>query len=120
VKPEEVYELQKRLYSEFCQKNNYEEESEEAIKEFRKLLSPIKIHDGKAHYSKLLIDTNTKEIARLFQVSEEQALEQEIKKIEQEINQPLTDELKKLISDFIQTSKITIKDKGNEVAEDKV
>jgi len=53
-------------------------------------------------HSKLI---NTKQIAQLFQESEEQAPELEIKKIEQEINQPLTGELKVLVSNFLQIYK---------------
>ena len=66
------------------------------------------------YHSKLI---NTKEIAQLFQKSEEQALELEIKKLSKEINQPLTGELKELISNFIQARKM-IKN-GSEEARDK-
>ncbi|CAI2164578.1 18997_t:CDS:2 [Funneliformis geosporum] len=40
---------------------------------------------------------NTKEIVQLFQKSKKRALEQELKKIEKEISQPLTEEQKELI-----------------------
>jgi len=64
----------------------------------------------------------TEKIAQLFQESEQQALEQELKKIEKEINQPLTYELKELVSDFIQVGKKMIKNKkdkeiGEEIKE---
>ena len=69
-----------------------------------------KTHSRTTYTSKLI---NTKQIAQLFQESEEQALELEIKKIEQEINQQLTDELKELVSDFIQAvKKMEKKDKS--------
>jgi len=55
---------------------------------------------------------DTKEIAELFQKSEKQATEAEIKKIEREINQPLTDELKDLVKDFIQVRKNMIKNEN--------
>ncbi|CAI2162204.1 17139_t:CDS:2 [Funneliformis geosporum] len=54
---------------------------------------------------------NTKQIAQLFKKSEEQALELEIKKIEQEINQSFTDKQKRLVSNFIQIYKK--REKGN-------
>lgn len=79
--------------------------------------NPYKLPFSAVTHSKPI---NTKEIAKLFQESEEKALKEEIKKIEQIINQPLTDELKELVSNFIQTRKTTIKDKENEEAEDKV
>jgi len=74
-----------------------------------------KKHDGTV-YSKPI---NTKEVAQLFQNSVEKALELEIKKIEQEINQPLTNELKKMVSDFIQARKKMTRDQKDEEAEDK-
>src|SRR6185312_8051302 len=76
-------------------------EVEQEYNQFSKSV-PYQIHPTTTTHSKLI---NTQEIALLFQESEEQALEQEIKKIEKEINQPLTDELKKLVSNFIQTYK---------------
>jgi len=74
------------------------------------------IHPNAITTSRLI---NTQEIARLFQESEEQALEQEIKKIKREINQPLTEELKELIKDFIQARKKMLKDENNKEAKDK-
>ncbi|CAG8465108.1 11362_t:CDS:2 [Cetraspora pellucida] len=62
---------------------------------------------------------NTKEIAQLFQESKKQALELEIKKIEQEIKQPLTSELKELVGSFIQARKEMIKNEGDEEAKKK-
>jgi hypothetical protein len=63
---------------------------------------PYQIPPTETTRSKLI---NTQEISRLFQNSEKQALELEIKKIEQEINQPLTNEQKELVSNFVQTYK---------------
>ncbi|CAG8677681.1 5018_t:CDS:1, partial [Paraglomus occultum] len=59
---------------------------------------------------------NTRQIAQLFQESEEQALKEEIKKIEQEIDQTLTDELRNLVSDFIQARKKMVKSESYEEA----
>ncbi|CAG8612026.1 16107_t:CDS:2 [Cetraspora pellucida] len=64
--------------------------------------TPYQIHPTAITASKLI---NTKEIAELFQESEEQALEKELKKIEQLINQSLTNEQKELVSKFLQTYK---------------
>ncbi|CAG8685255.1 8185_t:CDS:2, partial [Ambispora leptoticha] len=61
----------------------------------------------------------TKEIAKLFQNSKKQALGREIKKIEKEINQSLTDELKELVSDFIQARKQMVKNENYEEAKGK-
>ncbi|CAG8546955.1 10861_t:CDS:2 [Paraglomus occultum] len=62
---------------------------------------------------------NTKEIVLLSQKPEKRALEPELKKLEKEIDQPLTEEQKVLISDFIQARKMVIKDRNNEEAEDR-
>nr|CAG8443407.1 13415_t:CDS:10 [Entrophospora candida] len=78
--------------------------------------TPYKIQSTTITHSQLI---NTQQIVQLFQESQEQAIKKEIKKIEREINQPLTDEQKKLVSDFIQTKKLTIQDEANEAAEDK-
>lgn len=81
------------------------------------LNTPYRIHPTTITTSKLI---NTQEIIRIFQESEQKALEQEIKKMEKEIGKSLAEQQKKLVSDFIQTRKIIIKDKENEEAEDKV
>jgi serine/threonine protein kinase len=77
--------------------------------------TPYKFSSLSVTHSQLI---NTQEIARLFQASQEKALKEEIKKIEREINQPLTDEQKKLVSNFIQVKKLTIKDEADESTED--
>jgi methyl-accepting chemotaxis protein len=66
------------LYSKFCEKNNYKEDSERAKKEFeqllRQLLSPkVKIHQGASYHSKFL---PTKEITRLLQQNSQLILQQ--------------------------------------------
>lgn len=79
--------------------------------------TPYQIHPSTITHSQLI---NTKEIARLFQESQQQALEQEIKKIERKINQPLTKELKTLVSDFIQAGKKMKKDKKDKEAREEI
>lgn len=59
-------ELIKELYSEFCQRHNYEEESEEVQKEFEKLLFPrlnLNVHEEAFYCSKPI---NTQQITELL------------------------------------------------------
>jgi len=78
--------------------------------------TPYQIHPTVITTSRSI---STQEIARLFQESQEQALEQEIKKIEKEIDQPLTEELRELVKNFIQARKIMTKNESNKEAKDK-
>ncbi|CAI2161629.1 15280_t:CDS:2 [Funneliformis geosporum] len=77
--------------------------------------TPYQIHSIATTTSQLI---NTQQIAQLFQEAKQQALAQELKHIEALIDQPLTDEQKELVSDFIQTKKLTIQDEADEQAED--
>ncbi|WNE40000.1 MAG: Serine/threonine-protein kinase PknD [Mycoplasmataceae bacterium] len=96
------------------------------LKEFKKLEreyntwsqnTPYRIHPDTITHSQPI---NTAEIARLYQASQEQeALALELKKIEQEIKQSLTEEQKELINIFIQTRKKMIKDTSDQEAKEK-
>jgi len=113
----ELYEILGAWKNEIFNKKNTQfyqqhQTTEKEYKHFSKNIS-YKIHPTAVLTSKPI---NTKVIARLFQKSEEQALELETKKIEKEINQPLTNELKELVSKFIQAGKQMKKDKKDKEA----
>nr|CAG8443473.1 13420_t:CDS:2 [Entrophospora candida] len=79
--------------------------------------TPYKLPSTATTTSKLI---NTQQIAQLFQESQEQALAQEIKKMEKEINQTFTDKQKELIKKFIEIKKKSLKDEENEELMDSV
>jgi len=77
---------------------------------------PLFNHSPDKYTSKLL---DTKQIAQLFQESKEkEALKEELKKMEKEIDQPLTGEPKELVSEFIQAHKKRLK--GDKEARKKI
>jgi ATP-dependent Zn protease len=92
----------------------FKEQYEEVENDYNQHKQTYQIHPNTITHSQPI---NTKQIAKLFQKFQSQALEQEIKKIEREINQPLTEELKRLVSDFIQTRKKMIKDENDKALE---
>jgi hypothetical protein len=79
-------------------------------------ISYNKIHPDAITYSQPI---NTQEIVRLFQeLQEQEAIELELKKIEKEIKKNFDDELKILVSDFIQVHKKRMK--GNKEVRKKI
>jgi serine/threonine protein kinase len=109
--------LQNWYYNNDIEFNKQKKEIENLEKD-KKLLSNTdpffyQIHHQAIYTSRLI---NTEEIARLLH--SEKVLEQELKKIEKEINQSLTDEQKGLVKEFIQIRKRVAKDKENTAAED--
>jgi len=117
----EVYKNLNDWYNEFIHKKDIEfyrqyQEVESKYEQFFKNI-PHRAYPKTTTASQLI---NTKQIARLFQESEEQALAEELKKMEREINQPLTKELKEVVSDFIQVHKKRLKNKKDKEARTKI
>ncbi|CAG8574996.1 10835_t:CDS:2 [Ambispora leptoticha] len=81
--------------------------------------TPYQIHPTAITTSRMI---DTKQIVQLLQdpTKQQEALELELKKLENEINKSFTDELKELVSNFIQVMKKMKKDKKDKEARNKV
>jgi serine/threonine protein kinase len=102
---EELYEIIHAWWAEVTEKKDtkFTRQVKEIEQEYNNFSqnTPYKEHPDAINNSKLI---NTKEIVRLFKAFDKQASEQELKKIEELIEQSLG-ELKELVSDFIRLSK---------------
>jgi len=86
---------------------------------YSKSNSTYQIHLNAITHSKLI---NTKQIAQLLQNPDQQkqALELELKKMEEEVNKSFTSEQKELVSGFIQNQKKLIENKKDKKARSEV
>jgi serine/threonine protein kinase len=101
----EEWKVRKELFSAFCEQHDYDKESEEAEKEFSKLLYPSKSNSGRQIHS-----ITSRSLDFLAKINEQ------IREIESEINLSLESALKELIKDFIIVNQKVIKNAEDEVA----